>query len=151
MASMGSSRLAASAEAVSAGGQEAAVPARFSGLMSPPFFGRVMSTSTGTGRSTEGRGLGRRAGAASCTIAGHAEPRRSTETKASFKTTELMRVYRRRGRRARRVGGWSGTTHAHGDYFRADKAWFYIVLLTIGYVVSRGLAKSGSREYYNGS
>ena len=32
-----------------------------------------------------------------------------------------------------------------------DKAWFYIVLLTIGYVVSRGLAKSGSREHYNGS
>jgi hypothetical protein len=25
------------------------------------------------------------------------------------------------------------------------------VLLTIGYVVSRGLAKSGSREHYNGS
>jgi hypothetical protein len=25
------------------------------------------------------------------------------------------------------------------------------VLLTIGYMVSRGLAKSGSREYYNGS
>jgi hypothetical protein len=44
-----------------------------------------------------------------------------------------------------------GTTHAHLDYFRADKAWFYIVLLTIGYVVSRGLAKSGSREHYNGS
>jgi hypothetical protein len=44
-----------------------------------------------------------------------------------------------------------GTTHAHADYFRADKAWFYIVLLTIGYVVSRGLAKSGSREHYNGS
>ena len=44
-----------------------------------------------------------------------------------------------------------GATHAHIDYFRADKAWFYIVLLTIGYVVSRGLAKSGSREHYNGS
>jgi hypothetical protein len=43
------------------------------------------------------------------------------------------------------------TTHAHVDYFRADKAWFYIVLLTIGYLVSRGLAKSGSREHYNGS
>jgi hypothetical protein len=44
-----------------------------------------------------------------------------------------------------------GTTHAHVDYFRADKAWFYIVLLTIAYMVSRGLAKSGSREHYNGS
>jgi len=44
-----------------------------------------------------------------------------------------------------------GTTHAHLDYFRADKAWFYIVLLTIAYMVSRGLAKSGSREHYNAS
>ena len=76
-------------------------------------------------------------------------PRRlSTETKASFKTTELMAYI------AAVVGvlfasAAVGTTHAHVDYFRADKAWFYIVLLTIGYVVSRGLAKSGSREHYN--
>jgi hypothetical protein len=35
------------------------------------------------------------------------------------------------------------------DIFRADKAWFYIVLLTIGYMGSRGLAKSGSRNYYD--
>ena len=43
------------------------------------------------------------------------------------------------------------TTHAHIDYFRADRAWFYVVLLSIGYMGSRGLAKSGSREPYNGS
>ena len=41
------------------------------------------------------------------------------------------------------------TTGAHADYFRADKAWFYIVLLSLGYMVSRGLAKSGSREHYD--
>ena len=41
------------------------------------------------------------------------------------------------------------TTDNHDDYFRADKAWFYVVLLTIGYMVSRGLAKSGSREPYD--
>jgi hypothetical protein len=35
------------------------------------------------------------------------------------------------------------------DYFRADKAWWYITLLTIGYVIARGLAKSGSREPYD--
>jgi len=39
------------------------------------------------------------------------------------------------------------TTDAHEDYFRADRAWFYVVLLTIGYMVSRGLAKSGSRHH----
>lgn len=35
-------------------------------------------------------------------------------------------------------------TTGHGDYFRADKAWFFITLLTIGYLGSRGLAKAGS-------
>ena len=35
------------------------------------------------------------------------------------------------------------------DYFRADKAWWYITLLTIGYMIARGLAKSGSREPYD--
>ncbi len=31
-----------------------------------------------------------------------------------------------------------------GTGFGADKAWFYFVLLTVGYLISRGLAKSGS-------
>ena len=34
------------------------------------------------------------------------------------------------------------------DYFAGDKVWLYITLLTIGYMVSRGLAKSGSRDPY---
>ncbi|WP_218618037.1 hypothetical protein [Cryptosporangium aurantiacum] len=42
-----------------------------------------------------------------------------------------------------------GTTDGHSDYFRADRAWFFIVLLTIGYLISRGLAKSGSRDPYD--
>ncbi|MEU6845632.1 hypothetical protein ABZ930_27540 [Streptomyces sp. NPDC046716] len=32
------------------------------------------------------------------------------------------------------------------DRFPADRAWFYVTLLTIGYLLSRGLAKSGSRD-----
>jgi hypothetical protein len=39
------------------------------------------------------------------------------------------------------------TTDAHEDYLRADRAWFYVVLLSIGYMVSRGLAKAGSRHH----
>jgi hypothetical protein len=31
------------------------------------------------------------------------------------------------------------------DYFRADEAWFYVTLLAIAYIVSRGLAKIGGR------
>jgi hypothetical protein len=30
------------------------------------------------------------------------------------------------------------------DYFAADKAWWMITALTIGYLISRGLAKAGS-------
>jgi hypothetical protein len=30
----------------------------------------------------------------------------------------------------------------------ANQAWLYVTLLTVGYMVSRGLAKSGSREPY---
>jgi hypothetical protein len=37
------------------------------------------------------------------------------------------------------------------DYFRADRAWWFITLLTIGYLVARGLAKPGSREPYDRS
>jgi hypothetical protein len=111
-----------------------------------------MSTSTDTGYNAEGRSPEGTPSAASYDNGrpAHAEPRRSTETKASFKTTELMAYV------AAVIGvlvasAAVGATHAHVDYFRADKAWFYIVLLTIGYLVSRGLAKSGSREHYNGS
>jgi hypothetical protein len=111
-----------------------------------------MTTPTGTSYHAEGRGLETTPSAASYTnnTPAHVEPRRSTETKASFKTTELM-VYIASVAGVLIASAVVGTTHAHVDYFRADKAWFYIVLLTIGYLVSRGLAKSGSREHYNGS
>jgi hypothetical protein len=77
-------------------------------------------------------------------------PRRrlSTETKASFKTTEFFAYL------ATVVGvlvasQLIGTEEGHDDYFRADRAWFYVVLLTIGYMVARGIAKSGSRDFYD--
>ncbi len=38
------------------------------------------------------------------------------------------------------------TAGTHEDYFRADTAWLYVVILSVGYLVSRGLAKSGSRH-----
>lgn len=78
----------------------------------------------------------------------HVQTQRRTETKASFKTTELIAYI------AAVVGVLLAsylvkTGDHHADYFRADKAWFYIVLLTIGYLGSRGLAKSGSRDFYD--
>ena len=42
-----------------------------------------------------------------------------------------------------------GQTANGVDPFRADKAWWYITLLTIGYLVSRGLAKAGSARRHS--
>ena len=72
---------------------------------------------------------------------------RGEETKPSFKTTELL-VY------VLAVIGvliasnmvGDGAADNGSDYFAADKAWWYITLLTIGYMISRGLAKAGSRS-----
>lgn len=73
--------------------------------------------------------------------------RRSTETKASFKTTEFMAYL------AVLVGIFvAGAVTKAGsngnDVFRAHQVWLYATIVTVGYMVSRGLAKSGSRERY---
>jgi hypothetical protein len=77
-------------------------------------------------------------------------PRRrlSTETKASFKTTEFF-AYLGAVVGVLMASQLVGTENGHEDYFRADRAWFFVVLLTVGYMVSRGIAKSGSRDYYD--
>jgi hypothetical protein len=79
--------------------------------------------------------------------------RRSAATKAAFKTTEFIAyVVAVVGVLIASVvvdGNGNGDNGAAGDYFRADRAWLYVVLLTIGYMVSRGLAKAGSRESYD--
>ena len=75
-------------------------------------------------------------------------PRRrlSTETKASVKTTELF-AYLGAVVGVLLASQLIGTEDGHEDYFRADRAWFFVVLLTVGYRRSRGIAKSGSRDY----
>jgi hypothetical protein len=68
------------------------------------------------------------------------------ETKPSWKTTELA-VYLVAviGVLIASQAVGDGAANNGGDYFAADKAWWYITLLTLGYLVSRGLAKSGTR------
>jgi hypothetical protein len=70
--------------------------------------------------------------------------RLSTETKAAFKTTEFFAY----------VAVLAGVLiaaaivdDAAGGY-GARQAWLYATILTVGYMVSRGLAKSGSRDPY---
>ena len=73
--------------------------------------------------------------------------RLTTETKSAFKTTELI-VF---------LLSVAGVLIAaavtdigeDGQGFGARSAWLYVTLLSIGYMISRGLAKSGSRERYD--
>ena len=63
---------------------------------------------------------------------------RSTETKSAYKTTELI-VY------VLAVLGVLIASAIVDNSFGADPAWRYVTYLTIGYMISRGLAKAGSR------
>jgi hypothetical protein len=73
--------------------------------------------------------------------------RRSTETKTSFKTTEffayigvLVAIL---------IAGAVTKPGSNGnDVVRASHVWLYATILSVEYVVSRGLAKAGSRERY---
>jgi hypothetical protein len=76
----------------------------------------------------------------------HRTRRLSTETKAAFKTTEFFAFI------AVLIGVLIAAavideTDAGG--FGARQAWLYVTVLTVGYMVSRGLAKSGSRDPYD--
>ena len=84
----------------------------------------------GDGPSTGVRGMARRL---------------STETKAAFKTTEFyayLVVLVGLLIAGHPIEGESGRP----DEFAADKVWLYVTLLTIGYMVSRGWAKSGAHH-----
>ncbi|MEU8228023.1 hypothetical protein AB0C12_00315 [Actinoplanes sp. NPDC048967] len=77
----------------------------------------------------------------------YARPAHGDETKPSWKTTELF-VYLAAVAGvllASQLVGDRGVNDG-SDYFAADKAWWYVTLLTIGYLISRGLAKSGTRS-----
>ena len=70
--------------------------------------------------------------------------RRTTETKAAFKTTEFMAY----------VAVLAGILIAgllvdDGDgAFGAEKVWLFATILTVGYMISRGLSKAGSQDPY---
>ena len=77
----------------------------------------------------------------------HSPVRRlTTETKAAFKTTEFIAF----------VVVLAGiliaaamVDEADAGGFGAKQAWLYVTILTVGYMVSRGLAKAGSRQPYD--
>ena len=72
--------------------------------------------------------------------------RLSTETKAAFKTTEFFAYV------AVLVGiliAGAVVDSSDAGGYGARQVWLYATILTVGYMVSRGLAKSGSREPYD--
>jgi hypothetical protein len=69
-----------------------------------------------------------------------AERQKSTETKSAYKSTELI-VYLV-GAAAILIAGLVV------DGFNATETWRYFTYLSVGYMISRGLAKAGSREPY---
>ena len=72
--------------------------------------------------------------------------RLATETKASFKTTEFVAFV------VVLVGiliAAAVVDQADAGGLGAKQAWLYVTILTVGYMVSRGLAKSGSSQPYD--
>jgi hypothetical protein len=68
----------------------------------------------------------------------------ATETKSAFKTTELI-VYVA-SVIAVLIAAAVTDKGDDGQGFGAESAWKYVAWLSIGYMISRGLAKSGSYE-----
>jgi hypothetical protein len=87
-------------------------------------------------------------GTSSRTVTGTGAQRLATETKHSSKTSELYAFV------AVVVGILIAAAVINGgdtrgtDEFIARDAWLYVSIVTAGYLVSRGLAKSGSRDPY---
>ena len=73
--------------------------------------------------------------------------RLTTETKHALKTTEFY-AYVVTFVMILIAGNSIESAEGGPDRFAADKVWLYITILTVGYMVSRGLAKAGSREPY---
>lgn len=86
------------------------------------------------------------------TAAGTSEVRRastreSTETKSAYKTTELI-VYALAVVAVLIASLLVDGGQGNADPFDAFDAWRFVTYLTIGYMISRGLAKAGSRDPY---
>src|SRR3954467_8807580 len=73
--------------------------------------------------------------------------RRTTETKAAFKTTEFF-AYIAVLAGILIAGLVTSAGDGHDDRLGASAVWLYVTILTLGYMLSRGLAKSGRRDGY---
>jgi hypothetical protein len=77
--------------------------------------------------------------------------RLTTETKMAFKTTEfwaMVAIIVGILVASMVIGQGDGNGNNNADAFPASRAWLYVAIVAVGYMVSRGLAKSGSRDPY---
>jgi hypothetical protein len=74
--------------------------------------------------------------------------RLTTETKGALKTTEFFAFVAMVLAVVATANFYDGDG-TNGDPFGATTAMRFVVYLTIGYMVARGIAKSGSRERYD--
>ena len=74
--------------------------------------------------------------------------RYTTETKGSPKTSELWLTLGVIAGILIAALVIKGGDTAGSDAFIAQEAWLYVAIVTFGYVISRGIAKSGSKEPY---
>src|SRR4051812_2090637 len=77
--------------------------------------------------------------------------RLSSETKHALKTTEfwaMVAIVAGILIASWIVGQGDGNGNANVDAFPASRAWLLVAIVGGGYMVSRGLAKAGSREPY---
>ena len=77
--------------------------------------------------------------------------RLTTETKHALKTTEfwaMVAIVVGILVASAIVGQGDGNGNGNVDAFPAVRAWLYVAIVAVGYMVSRGLAKAGSREPY---
>jgi hypothetical protein len=74
--------------------------------------------------------------------------RLSTETKHSSKTSEMY-AYIAATVGVLLAGLLTKAGDGHDDRLQAKETWMIVGILTVGYMISRGLAKSGSRDPYD--
>ena len=79
--------------------------------------------------------------------------RLTTETKSAFKTTEFIAYLAVLAGILIAGAVTSASTNSagvhHGDVFGTHQVWLYATILTVGYMISRGLSKAGSRQPYD--
>jgi hypothetical protein len=106
-----------------------------------------MATSPGSTRTGADADRDGRFGRTGTGVARRSSARLSTETKHSSKTTEFY-AYVIATVGVLLAGLLTKAGDGHDDRLNAHDTWLIVGILTVGYMISRGLAKAGSRDPY---